>query len=197
VARKVTIEIDCPAGIRPIRIIGRDGRLRGQRAEIFMNQLYGGQSKYVLLEVEVPATAAEQTRQLASARCVYRNALSDLAAESRSSVSARFSGSKRAVIDNVNLDVQTELGANYNAMLVNEVVDLADKGKTKEAVVQLRKRSAQLSQQALLYNNGLLEAQSIDLKKRAAKLEKEGMGRSMRKLFRADSYQTTNQQEIR
>jgi Ca-activated chloride channel family protein len=197
VARKVTIEIECPEGIRPIRIIGRDGKLRGQRAEISLNQLYGGQSKYVLLEVEVPATTAEKTLQLASARCVYENALSNAPAESRSLASARFSPDERLVISNVNKDVQAELGANYNAILTNQVVDLADEGKAEEAVQILRKRSDELSTQAVHFNNDLLKEQSDKLKQRADELEKEGMGKSMRKMYRADSYQTINQQSNR
>jgi CHASE3 domain sensor protein len=93
--------------------------------------------------------------------------------------------------------VQAELGANYNAILTNQVVDLADEGKAEEAVQILRKRSDELSTQAVHFNNDLLKEQSDKLKQRADELEKEGMGKSMRKMYRADSYQTINQQSNR
>ena len=42
VARRVVIEIEFPAGVRPLNFVGRDGVVRGQRAELTLNQLYGG-----------------------------------------------------------------------------------------------------------------------------------------------------------
>ena len=52
-AKKITLIVECPEGVKPLSIIGRDGRITGQRVEIFLNQLYGGQEKYALLELEV------------------------------------------------------------------------------------------------------------------------------------------------
>lgn len=197
VARKVTIEITCPQGIRPIRIIGRDGRLSGQQAEIFLNQLYGGQSKYVLLEVEVPPTVAAQTRQLAAARCTYENAVDNASRESRALVAATFTSNPTEVVAQVNKPVQSAVAANYNAVLANQVVELTDQGETKKAVEALRQRSQDLQAEAAAFANRDLNAQSAELEQQAAKLEKLGMDKSMRKLFRADSYQTTNQQSSR
>jgi Ca-activated chloride channel family protein len=194
VARKVTIEIDCPEGIRPIRIIGRDGRLRGQRAEVAMNQLYGGQSKYVLLEVEVPATAASRTREVAQAHCTYESALDNRTQESKGAATARFSTDEQDILRSVNRDVQTEYAANSNAVLTNRVVELTDQGKANDAVKILIQRSSELEKQAEQYNNLALRSQSKELKIKADRLKSEGMGKSMRKWFRAESYQTINQQ---
>lgn len=197
VARKVTIEIECPDGVRPVRIIGRDGKLSGQRAEVFLNQLYGGQSKYVLLEVAVPPTTAAETRQLAQARCVYENALSNTGGESRAAVSANFTGDRRQVIAQANRAVQVELNANVNALVGNEVIVLADKGDTKQAVEVLRKRSEQLKQEAKDFDNAQLQTQSVELEQQAAELEAKGMDSSSRKQIRSSSFQTTNQQKNR
>src|SRR5687768_6825098 len=49
VARRIIIEIEFPAGVRPMKFIGRDGMIRGQRAEFSLNQLYGGQEKFALV----------------------------------------------------------------------------------------------------------------------------------------------------
>jgi len=73
-ARKVILEIECADGVRPLRIIGRDGRIRGGRVEIELSQLYGGQEKYALVEIEVPAARPDELKQLASARVRYENA---------------------------------------------------------------------------------------------------------------------------
>ncbi|MDX9982442.1 MAG: hypothetical protein RBU25_20645, partial [Lentisphaeria bacterium] len=197
VARKVTIEIECPDGVRPVRIIGRDGKLSGQRAEVFLNQLYGGQSKYVLLEVAVPPTAAAETRQLAQARCVYENALSNTGGESQAAVSANFTGDRRQVIAQANREVQVEFSATINALVNNEVIVLADQGDTKQAVQVLRQRSEQLKQEAKDFDNDQLETQSVALEQQAAELEAKGMDNSSRKQIRSNSYQIMNQQRNR
>lgn len=197
VARKVTIEIECPEGVRPVRIIGRDGRLSGQRAEVFLNQLYGGQSKYVLLEVAVPATAAAETRKLALARCVYENALSNADGESRASVSANFTSDRQQVIGQTNRAVQTAYSANVNALVTNEVIVLADRGDTKQAVAVLRQRSEQLKREAEDFGNAELQTQSAELEEQATNLEARGMDNVSRKTMRSNSFQILNQQRNR
>ncbi|MEN8212660.1 MAG: VWA domain-containing protein, partial [Thermodesulfobacteriota bacterium] len=54
VAKKVKITITLPDNIKPVNIIGREGRIRGNRIELYMNQLYGNQEKYALIEVNLP-----------------------------------------------------------------------------------------------------------------------------------------------
>ena len=76
-ARKVIIEIDCPDGVRPLRIIGREGRIRNNRVEVHLNQLYAGQEKYVLIEVMVEAGREDELKTIADARCAYENALTN------------------------------------------------------------------------------------------------------------------------
>ncbi len=39
-ANRIRIEIECLPGVRPLRIIGREGSIRGNRVELQMNQLY-------------------------------------------------------------------------------------------------------------------------------------------------------------
>ena len=55
VAQKVIIEINCPKGIKPIRLLGREGTIKGQTITLDMNHIYSEHEKYVLLEVQTPA----------------------------------------------------------------------------------------------------------------------------------------------
>ena len=59
VAQKVTIDIPCDPGVKPVRVLGRPGVIAGQKVSLDLSQLYAGEEKYVLLEIEVPATSAE------------------------------------------------------------------------------------------------------------------------------------------
>ena len=68
VAKKVNLTIECPSGVRPIAIIGRDGRIKGQSVELYLNQLYGGQEKYALLKVEVPKAESGKEMEIAVAK---------------------------------------------------------------------------------------------------------------------------------
>ena len=63
-ARKTIIRIELVKGVRPVRLIGRQGVIRGNNVEVEINQLYGGQEKFALLEVEVPAGKANATKPL-------------------------------------------------------------------------------------------------------------------------------------
>lgn len=53
VAKKVHLIIECPDGVKPLNIIGREGRIKGRIVELSLNQLYGSQEKYALIEVEI------------------------------------------------------------------------------------------------------------------------------------------------
>jgi Ca-activated chloride channel family protein len=68
VAQELSVRIDCAEGIRPVRVLGREADITGSTVRVLINQINAGQEKYVLLEVEVPATRASQTREVAAVR---------------------------------------------------------------------------------------------------------------------------------
>ena len=63
VAQEIVVRIECARGIRPVRALGREADISGQRVTATLNQLYSEQEKYVLIEVEVPAGASGTTRE--------------------------------------------------------------------------------------------------------------------------------------
>jgi Ca-activated chloride channel family protein len=197
VARKVILEITFPEGVRPVRIIGRDGRVGKDRVELQLNQLYGGQQKYVLVEVRVPAAEAGMERELAQAQCRYENALTSAVETALARISARFSDRRDEVVANANKEVQADVGLNLIAVSKNEAVDLADVGKKRDAVETLRRQSEDLRKLGGAYGNAALIEQSAALEKEALDLDAHGMDRSRRKDYRTDSFQTVNQQEQR
>jgi len=196
VARKVIIEIECPNGARPIRIIGRDGRIEDNKVSLYLNQLYGGQEKFALVEVSVPATEAETSREIAVARCSYEDALTQKDASSSGRASVRFSQDEKEVIESVNKDVQADYNCNQMAIVRDEAIALADKGEKEAAVQLMLKNSADLRQLSQDYNNGSLAAQSEELRRDAEELQQRGMDKSLRKDYRARNYQIYNQQQV-
>ncbi len=77
VAQEVTVRIQCSPGVRPIRVLGREVDITGQTVTAYLNQVYGEQEKYVLLEVEVPAGEAGPSRGLAQVAVSYVNMASN------------------------------------------------------------------------------------------------------------------------
>jgi len=197
VARKVTLEIECPDGTRPVRIIGREGRISGAKVEVYLNQLYGGQEKYALVEVAVPATAANSSREIAVAKCTYENAVTRRRETSTARAAARFSKREEDVVRSVNVKVQADYNDNDVAIIKDQVVELTDQGKKADAVRVMREKSKELQKLSAKFDNAQLQQQSAALAQEADELEEKGMSKARRKWFRAESFQTRNQQKAK
>jgi Ca-activated chloride channel homolog len=195
VAKKVIVELSCEDGVKPLRIIGREGRLRNDGIEINLNQLYGGQEKYVLVEIEVPAGQPAEQRRLGEARCRYENALLQREELARAALTASYSASRAEVVQSANVAVQEELIRNVAAEARDQAVVLFDADKREEAIDQMQQTASKLKALGAAYN---LPQQALDevseLEAEAELLEHKGMDRSRRKSLRTDSYQMRNQQ---
>ena len=194
VAKKVKVIIECPEGIEPIRIIGREGRIRGRAVEVSMNQLYGGQSKYVLLEMKVPRGAAGKKIRLASARISYENPFTQKNETATAQADARYSDVKEEVIKSQNAGVQKEYLLNENAMAQDEAISLADQGKIREAANELNDSAKILRKEGKQRNDKQLLQKAEELEQQAQRIEKQGMSKIERKNLRTDSIQTQTQQ---
>ena len=128
-ARRVVIEIDCPVGVRPVRIIGREGQIRGNRVEIHLNQLYGGQEKYVLVEVMVEPGRETSCKQVADARCSYENALTNEQEKATAVAKVRFSKRQEEVRRSASKTVQKALVDNEVAEARDKALDLYNAGR--------------------------------------------------------------------
>lgn len=195
VARDVTIEVECADGIRPIRIIGRDGVIRGNKVELRLNQLYGGQQKYALVEVEVPATESSRTRDVAMARIDYDNTITEKRGQSSSSVDVRFSEKDAEVKSSVNVPVQKEVLFNVAAEARDKAVELDDKGQRQEAAQLLRSNADDMKQwgQDNSMPDVVDEGRKLELE--ARDVDKDGYGNYGRKAAKTSSSQTRSQQQ--
>ncbi len=194
VAKKVNVVIECPVGVKPVKIVGREGRIKGRRVELFMNQLYGGQEKYALVELELPKRKHGETREIAKARIHYENPFTQKNEVSMGRVSAKFSKDKKVVEKSINVDVKRNYHLNLNAIAEEKAISLSDKGKKKEAIMELKKSASQLKSIGEVMADEVLIEKAKDLEEQAVQIEKEGMTKSSRKKLRTDSFQMKNQQ---
>ncbi len=198
-ARDVVVEITLLGGARPLRIIGRDGRIDGRRVQLRLNNLYGGQEKFVLVEVEVPAGTERDAFKLASARCSYHNLLASRDDWSEGDTAVSFSRRASDVTASVNLTVQKDLLLNQIAEAKDEAIRQADNGNRQEAAATLKNVAFTVREKAQAYN---LQDEEV-MKEAEQTLEygdavgRDGMDRRSRKAMRTDSYQKRNQQMAR
>ncbi|MGH7944362.1 MAG: vWA domain-containing protein [Opitutaceae bacterium] len=194
IARRVIIEIDFPAGVRPLKFVGRDGIIRGQRAELTLNQLYGGQEKFALVEVEVAPSKPGVELEIARARVSYENAIDQRTTTVTAKRSVQFSDSQAAVIRSADHKVQADYAANALAVAKDEAVALVDSNRRDEAAAVLRQRAQELNTMADVYKNREVRALAAPAAPEADRLEREGLGNAERKIYRAESAQTRSQQ---
>ena len=195
-AREVVLQIEFADGVRPLRIIGRDGRLGDRTVEIRLNQLYGGQEKYALVEVEVPAGRPSDTQPVATARCAYENLLSRRPERTEATASVRFSDRERDVLKSANIAVQRDVAINVLAEAKDEAVKLSDKGDYKQAGGKLREASMAVKAQLTTYgiDDVQLEKNAAAAGAAAPSVEASGFNNRSRKAAVTDSYQMRNQQ---
>jgi len=194
VAKKVKVIITLPDNVQPVSIIGREGRIRQNQIELYMNQLYGDQEKYALVEVNIPESTPGSKMMVARADVTYENPFSQKLETSSATSYARFSSDPKKVFESTNIDVVREYQLNLNAMAQEKAIELSDRGKKKEAVQALKLSAERLKQMGSRYEDKELLKQADELEVQADMIEEQGMSKKTRKLLRTESYQKKNQQ---
>ena len=191
VARDIDIEIEFDGHVRPVRGLNRDLSIRNNKAKLRLNQIYAGQEKFVLIEVDVPANKAGSQRKLASAKVGYRNLITKKRNTRRDSLRVSFSDSRSKVQKSENKVVMV---AANQAIAVREnarAVALRDSGKVNEAREVLNRNSFKLEQQARRYKSKKLSGYAKKNKEDAKHLDKPSWNKQ-RKVMVKEQYTFDN-----
>ena len=140
-AQKVRVVVECADGVRPVRIVGREGTVQGRTVEVPIHNLYGAE-KYALVELEVPARReGTSPLEVARVRLEYTDAATGKTVAEEAPLSVSFTRDEAAVARARKGDIvaQTELARNAEAR--EEAVRLADAGRAEEAAKLLNERS--------------------------------------------------------
>jgi Ca-activated chloride channel family protein len=137
VASDCQMVIECGPGVRPLRILNGDGTIDGSRVYLSQTQVFGGQERYILLEVELdPAANLEDARRV-TANLEYIDLLQGGRGQASQPVSVRF-GTAEEVAASQNVDVLTK----YELLIADErnrqATQLRDEGQIEEARELLR-----------------------------------------------------------
>src|SRR5688572_22785640 len=153
VAQEVTVRITCGPGVRPVRVLGREADITGQTVTTYVNQVYGNQEKYVLLEVEVPAGRAGTQRNIADVNVTYVNMATKSPHKIARVAGTRFTGSASLVESSTNPAVMASAIEQIAVERNKQAVALRDQGKIEEARRVLLANAAYLSENAVKYNS--------------------------------------------
>ena len=197
VAQDVEIKIQIKNGIKPIRILGRDGTILGQTVKTKMSQLYSEQEKFVLIEVEVPAGKANQEIALADVSVAYQNMQSKKQDKLADNINVAYSASPERVKRAVNKAVVTSATRQVVNETSKKALLLRDKGKLKEARELLQKSFGFARSQGQLLGGQEeqeLNALSAEISSEADMISEKKDWNKNRKSLRAKQYKLEKQQ---
>ncbi len=133
VAQDVEVTIRLASNVKPLRLLGRDGEIRGNLITVKLNQLYSKQEKYVLLEIAPEKGAKNEEKSLAEVSVRYANLANKREEKYQENVRIRYSDSendvKSARVDEVIVDSEIQKAA----LETERAIKLMDQGKFDEA----------------------------------------------------------------
>jgi Ca-activated chloride channel family protein len=199
VAKNVDINLDIPSQFKPIRIVGRDGKIDGQNVKLSMNNLNWGQEKYALIEVEMPATGNTTLTltngiAIGNAEVTWDNTWNGKQENATGNAQVRFTDDRKQVFAAANGSVINHYGGNRRAEAQDEAIQLADEGKVMQAAQLLYDNASDLDADGRANSDESMVKSAEELKKQADKIQK-GLSAEQRKSMRAQSWQLRNQQE--
>lgn len=192
-AKSIRLRISCPKGVKPQGILGHQCRIDGNNIEMNFNQVYGGHEKSLILQVEVPPKGAGSQADIAKVEVDYKGLQGKYKHRVVDAVTARFSSDRNVVAKNVNLKVKAEVAVQQGAVLREQAVEQADKGKFDEAKKKLQKAVILLKEAAKETGNKDLAKQAENVKASQSKLAPSNYKQS-RKVLKGSSYQYRNNQ---
>ncbi len=160
VAQELSMTVKLAEGIRPVRVLNRDGEIHGQEVVLGLNQLYAKQEKFFLLEVEVGPHAAGTNLAAADVTLSFANMQSGKTERASDSVQLSFTRSKSEVARAENRAVMVAAVESIAVAQNREAVALRDQGKVQEAEKVLRDNAGWLQKEAVKYKSKRLDSYS-------------------------------------
>lgn len=195
VAQELSMTVKLAEGIRPVRVLNRDGEIHGQEVVLGLNQLYAKQEKFFLLEIEVSPQGANTNLSAADVSLSYANMATGKTERTKDTVQLSFTRSKNEVARAENRAVMV---AAYESIAVaqnREAVALRDQGKVREAEKVLRDNAGWLQKKARKYKSKRLNTYSTKNLDDASNLDERSWNKQ-RKTMRKTQYELDSQQSF-
>lgn len=196
VAQDVDVEIECADGVKPLRLLGREGEIIGQKVTSRLSQVYSEQQKYLLLEVEVPMGKHMQRKDIAQVSVRYNNIVAkrDERRSAKAAVQYERSGSKieaaknKPVIESAVVQQANEIS--------KDALRLRDQGKKAEAKTRLEQAAGYVRSNAAYFSAPSVAADlEAEFEEDADEVEDDGLWQTKRKELKSKQYRYDKQQK--
>jgi len=193
VAQEVITEIHCMPSVRPLRVLGQDADISGDRVIIHHNQIYSEAEKSVLLEIEVPAQTAGTELDLVRVNVRYANMETKKTDSLDSKIAVTFTESAAVVKSKADKDVLISVVEQVARQKNEEATVLRDHGKVGEAKRALESNALYLNQSAAALG-GSARLDSLSLQNTQDSENLEGADwKGRRKVMREEQYKSRQQ----
>jgi Ca-activated chloride channel homolog len=193
----VEIIIECPDGFRPMRALGREAKIDGQKVRLEMSKIYGKQEKYVVVELDVTKDRAKGSPPPARVEVNYTDMASKEKRSIKGEASVRFSRDASEAKASVDGEVMSSVTRQIATENNEKAVSLRDSGKVEEAKKVLKENADYLKRQA----DSLPTAAAAPLRELSKKNETDADNLTgqdwerQRKVMRAQQYKDKTQQK--
>ena len=161
VANDIVVKFRCPDNVRLIRVIDQDAEISGQNLTMRWNQLSGGQKRYILVEVELPAGTEGSRVNLGSAKASLKDRNTGVASELSGGAEVGYTRSREVAVASVDRKAK----ASVIRALANEnerkAVELRDAGNKPAAQAMLRSNAMVLNEAAKELQDESLKAEAV------------------------------------
>ena len=171
VAQEIIIEIHCQGGFKPIRLLGREAEIDGSRVKVHLNQIYGAQEKYLVLEVEVPEGLPVGDADVAEVEVRYEGLVSRTEGRLSARVKARITDKAEEAEATLNKPVMADVAVQIATERNEEAVSLRDKGDIAGAKKVLEENAAYLKDAAGAFASPALGSLSSENERQAAEID--------------------------
>lgn len=168
IAQDVIITIQLKDGVKPVRLLGRDGIIKDNQVTVRMNQIYSNQEKYLLLEVIPPKGKVGENKTLAEVSFEYDNLRTKKTEKKTDTIKIAYTDRQEVVDDAILQDVVAESEIQKVTLENEKALELYNQGNLDAAKKILDDNSKMLESHALKLSNSAPEA-SIRLKEQMEK----------------------------
>ncbi|MCK5198022.1 MAG: hypothetical protein KAR21_06710, partial [Spirochaetales bacterium] len=181
--------------VLPLRIMGREAEIIGNKVYTTINQLYSNQEKYLLVELTIPPNQAGSRMDIADVTINYADMKSKKADRLSGRTGVEFTKSVEIVEESVDKETVIDAVKQISAEVSEEAIKLRDAGKIDEAQILLQENTEYLfGAAAALESEELLLLGNINLIDTEIIVDDDEWNAS-RKRMKASTYEIQSQQD--
>jgi Ca-activated chloride channel family protein len=144
VAGDFEIEATLAEGVRPVKVLGTNADIVGQKVFIPLTQLYSSQERYFVVEVEVAAGKAGTSRSLVDVTVNYINKINQTPEKLTASLGIRFTDDETKVTQDRDLETLAFCSVQIANERNRQATLLRDSGQIGEAEKLLKQNTDEL-----------------------------------------------------